>query len=79
MYLCNCHGITEQSVIDLVNSTHSAFVFATICQSLKGSESCCKCLPRTREVIDETNKAKAIKAGYDRVRGTPACHVVVTS
>ena len=74
MYLCICNGVTEQDVIDLVNSTHSAFVFATICQHIKDN-GCCKCLARTREVIDETNRAKARKASYDRVRGTPAIHV----
>ena len=66
MYLCNCHGTTEQDVIDLVDATHSAFVYATICQGLKGSKSCCKCLPRTREVIDEAKRNKA-----RRKEGTP--------
>lgn len=66
MYLCNCYGVTEQDVIDLVNNSETPFIFAGIATSLKGSCSCCKCLPRTREVVDEANKQKAI-----RNSGTP--------
>jgi len=46
-------------VIDLVDNSESVFQFAAIAQTLKQSGSCCKCLPRTREVIDEAHKAKA--------------------
>lgn len=60
MYLCNCYGTTEQDVIDLVHSTHAPFVFAGIANKLRGTGSCCKCLPRTKEVIDAAVKQKAI-------------------
>lgn len=59
MYLCVCRGVTEQDVTDRVNESQSCFLFAGIATALKGSGSCCKCLPRTREVIDEANKAKS--------------------
>jgi len=61
MYLCNCHGVTEQSVIDLVNNSQGVFHYAAIAQQLRNSNSCCRCLPRTREVIDEATKQKAIR------------------
>ncbi len=67
MYLCICHGVTEQEVIDLVNNSESVFHFAGIATSLRGSGSCCRCLPRTREVIDEATKQKAIKEELERL------------
>lgn len=62
MFLCNCQGVTKQSVIDLVESTNSAFVFATICHTLYCGNSCGKCLEEIREVIDETKRIKAYRA-----------------
>ncbi len=67
MYLCNCHGVTEQDVTDLVNKSESVFQYATIAITLRNSNSCCRCLPRIKEVIDEAVKQKAIKAGLERL------------
>ena len=61
MYICVCHGVTEEQVVAIVDGTADAFIFASIVQRLKSKNSCCKCLPRTREVIDEAIKEKAIK------------------
>ncbi len=61
MYVCVCHAVTEQALIDLVDNSESVFQFAGIVTQLKASHSCCQCLPYTREVIDAANKAKAIK------------------
>lgn len=58
MYVCICHAVTEQALIDLVHSSESVFQYAGIAQQLKSSHSCCQCLPRTREVIDEANKTR---------------------
>ena len=59
MYVCNCHGVTEQQIVDIVDGTADAFIFASVVQELKRKGSCCKCLPRTKEVIDAAIKAKA--------------------
>jgi bacterioferritin-associated ferredoxin len=61
MYLCNCHGVTEQTVRDTVEGTADAFIFAAIAQTLINKGSCCKCLPRTKEIINEAIKQKAIR------------------
>ena len=79
MYLCNCHGITEQQVIDLVNNSESVFHYAALTKVLKDSSSCCKCLPRTREVIDEANKAKAIRKSSTRISEVTTRHVKGTA
>lgn len=53
-------------MIDLVDNSESVFQFAAIAQHLKQSGSCCKCLSRTREVIDEAHEAKASRNSSTR-------------
>ena len=61
MFLCHCKGVTEQTVVDIVDGTADAYIFASIATLLKHEGLCCKCLPRTKEVINEAIKAKAIR------------------
>jgi bacterioferritin-associated ferredoxin len=61
MYLCICCGVTEQDLIDKVTRSESPFHYAGLSLVLKANKLCCKCLPRTREVIDEAIKQKAIR------------------
>ena len=58
MYVCNCHGVTEKDLIALVDNSECVFQFANIATHLRASKSCCKCLPETREIIDEAQLKK---------------------
>lgn len=74
MYICVCHAITEDKVIKLVEETSGVFIFASIAHVLKEKHSCCKCLPRTKEVINAAIKQKAIKASQDRAISATVSH-----
>lgn len=60
MYACICHAITEQQV--RAKAQHNDFTYAhysTLCKS-----SCCRCLPRIKELIDEAKQARAYSDTY---------------
>ena len=57
MYACICHAVTEDEVKHKAQT--SCFAFAHYTTELKCNKSCCKCLPRIKEIINEEKLNKA--------------------
>lgn len=61
MYICNCHGITEDRVREVAR--HTCFAYANLSTTIRvHKNSCCRCLPDIKEAIsDEKSKGKPTK------------------
>ncbi len=51
MYVCICHAVTEADVRE--KAYKGCFAFSDYAVACKGS--CCKCLPRIKEIVHEEN------------------------
>lgn len=56
MYVCLCHGITEQQMADQVQKNKN-ISFKELCQKLKIGKDCGSCL---EEALEQTRKNKII-------------------
>lgn len=61
MYVCVCHAVNEESVRKLARD--SCFAFAAMCQVMKDNKSCCKCVPRIKELINEEKQQQKRDSG----------------
>lgn len=62
MYLCNCAGATEKSIVSRCKwAINNGYKLAWVLfRTMPRGRCCCKCVPRIKEIFDEENE-KATK------------------
>lgn len=50
MYVCNCEGITESDIKEIIAS---GVEYNTLVRTIKNSGWCCKCLPEIKKMYQE--------------------------